>query len=99
VKKFLSNERGAMKIGGVMLLGLAMIFIAIGAIFLPISTTATDDLLAYEYSTNTSITDASYTGYTSVVGITPLLILVGFLTAAVVTGMLGIKVMKGAGSG
>jgi hypothetical protein len=33
-----------------------------------------------------------------VVGITPLLILVGYLTAAVVTGFLGIKIMKGGGT-
>ena len=81
-----------------MLLSIAMVFLAIGFIFLPITTTAAQSLLDYEYTTNTSITDATYTGFTSVVGITPLLILVGFLTAAVITGMLGMKVMKGASS-
>jgi len=97
MRKLFLNERGAMNIGGIMLLSIAMVFLAIGFIFLPITTDASQDLLDYEYTDNATITDASYTGYTSVVGITPLLILVGFLTAAVVTGMLGIKIMKGAG--
>jgi len=92
-------QRGAMNIGGIMLLGIGMVFLAIGFIFLPISTTATQGLLDYAYSACASITDESYTGFTAVVGITPLLILVGFLTAAVVTGMMGVKIMKGAGTG
>lgn len=96
LKKFFWNgETGEMNIGGIMLLGISMVFLAVGFIFLPISTDAAQDLLDYEYTSNTSITDATYTGFTSVVGITPMLILVGFLTAAVVTGMLGIKVMRG----
>lgn len=93
--KLFRSERGAVNIGGIMMLGIAMVFLAIGFIFLPISTTATDSLLAYEYTSNTTITDASYTGYTAVIGITPILILVGFLSAAVVAGMLGVKIMKG----
>ena len=95
---FWNRDKGAMNIGGIMMLGIAMVFLAIGFIFLPISTDATEDLLDYEYTTCTTITDATYTGYTSVVGITPLLILVGYLSAAVITGMLGVKIMKGAGS-
>jgi len=98
VKKLLFKENGAVNIGGVMLLGISMVFLAVGFIFLPISTNACTDLLAYEYSGNTSITDATYTGYTAVLGITPILILVGFLAAAVISGMLGIKVMKGGAS-
>lgn len=98
MKKFFFKENGAMNIGGIMMLGIGMVFLAIGFIFLPISTDATSDLLDYAYTTCTSITDATYTGYTAVIGITPLLILVGFLTAAVVTGMMGVKIMKGAGS-
>lgn len=93
-----SRETGSFAIGGIIILGISMVFLAIGFIFLPISTTATQSLIDYSYSSNTSITDATYTGYTSVLGITPLLILVGFLMAAVVTGMLGIKVMKGSAS-
>ena len=93
------DEKGAMNVGGIMLLGISMVFLAIGFIFLPISTTATQTLLDYQYTSNASITDASYTGFTAIVGITPLLILVGFVSAAVVTGMLGVKIMKGSGAG
>jgi hypothetical protein len=93
-----SKQTGAVNIGGIMLLGISMVFLAVGFIFLPISTDASADLLAYAYADNGTITDATFTGYTSVVGITPLLILVGFLAAAVVAGMLGIKVMKNSGS-
>ena len=106
----LSDESGATNIAGIMMLGISMIFLAIGFIFLPITTNAAASLLDYSYSANSSgnvtmdaamgwpISDATFTGYTSVVGITPLLILVGFLVAAVITGMLGVKVMK-SGSG
>ena len=95
---YLKGDSGAINIGGTIILGIAMIFLSIGFIFLPITTDATSDLLDYQYTTNTSITDASYTGYTAILGITPLLILVGFLVAAVITGMMGMKVMKGAAS-
>jgi len=94
-----AGQKGAMNIGGIMMLSIGLVFLAIGFIFLPISTTAAQGLLDYEYSANTGITDATFTGYTSVVGITPLLILVGFLAASVVTGMMGIKIMKGSGGG
>lgn len=93
------DQRGAMNIAGTLMLGIAMVFLAIGFIFLPITTDAAQDLLDYAYTSNANITDATYTGYTSVVGITPLLILVGFLTAGVVAGMMGIKIMKGASAG
>lgn len=95
-----SKEKGAMNIGGIMMLGIGMVFLAVGFIFLPITTTATASLLAYAYTGGSSVnaTAATYTGFTSVVGITPLLILVGFISAAVIVGMLGIKIMKG-GSG
>ena len=94
----LKDESGAINIAGTIILGIAMIFLSIGFIFLPITTTATQSLIDYSYTTNTSITDATYTGFTSILGITPLLILVGFLVAAVITGMMGVKVMKGAAS-
>ena len=101
-KKFIHdlahNERGELNIGGILMLGIGMVFLAVGFIMLPISTTAADSLLSYQYSANASITDATYTGYTAVVGITPILILVGFLSAAVITGFLGFRVMQGGGS-
>lgn len=95
LKAFHDGDRGVANIGGIIILAISFVFIAVGFIFLPISTTAVTSLLAYQYTSNTSITDATFTGYTSILGITPLLILVGFLVAAVISGMLGLKVMKG----
>lgn len=92
------GERGAVNIGGILMMGIGMVFLAVGFIMFPIVTEATDDLLAYAYSANATITDASFTGFTSVVGITPLLVLLGFLSAAVFSMYLGVKVSKeGAG--
>ncbi len=92
------KQNGSLNIGSIMMLGIGMVFLAVGFIFLPISTTATQSLVNYVYSSNATINAAYFTGYSSVVGITPLLILIGFLTAAVITGMLGIKIMKAGGS-
>jgi hypothetical protein len=94
--RFLKSERGDVNIGGTIMMGIGMVFLAVGFIMFPIATDATDTILAYSYTGNAGITDASYTGLTSIVGITPLLILLGFVTAAVVTGFLGFKVMKSA---
>ena len=80
------------------MLGLSMVFIAVGFIMLPIATTACANILSYQYSANAAITDATYTGLTSITGITPLLILLGFLAEAVIAGMLGIRIMRGSGS-
>lgn len=91
------KQRGAVDIGGVLLMGVAMVFLAVGFIMFPIVTDATDDLLAYQYSTNTTIDDSDFTGFTQVVGITPLLVLLGFLSAAVFAMFLGVKVSKGQG--
>lgn len=95
-KEMQKDQRGAMNIGGIMLMGIGMVFLSVGFIFFPIATTATDSILAYEFTTNTAITDATYTGLTAITGITPLLILVGFVSVAVISGFLGVKVMKGA---
>ena len=96
IKRFLKDERGSINIGGIMMMGIAMVFLAIGFIMFPISTTATQSLLDYAYSGNASITDATYTGFTALLGITPLLILIGYVSAAVITGFLGLKLMRGA---
>lgn len=81
-------------------MGIGMVFLAVGFIMFPIATDASQDLIDYSYSgyTATAITDATFTGYTAVVGITPILILVGFLSAAVITGFLGFRVMQAGGS-
>lgn len=93
------GEIGEMNIGGILLMGVGMVFLAVGFIMFPIVTDATDDLLAYAYSANASITDATFTGFTSVVGVTPLLVLIGYVSAAVFSMYLGVKMVKsGAGS-
>jgi len=98
LKQFQKNERGEMNMGGIIIMGIGMVFLAVGFIMFPIATTATDDILAWVCTACASITDATFTGLTAIVGIVPLLILVGFLAAAVITGFLGIKIMKGEGS-
>jgi hypothetical protein len=91
----LKSEKGAVDMGGILMMGIAMVFLAVGFIMFPIATDATDSILAYAYSANAGITDASFTGLTAIVGITPLLILLGFISAGVITGFLGFKVMGG----
>jgi hypothetical protein len=97
-KLFTSSQKGEVNLGGIIMLGLAMVFLSVGFIMLPIATGAVSSVLSYEYSANATITDASFTGLTSIAGITPLLILLGFLAEAVISGMLGIRIMKGSGS-
>ena len=101
------NERGAMDVGGILLMAIGMVFLAVGFIMFPIVTTATDALLAYECAANvssnvshTTVIVASYfTGFTAVVGIAPLLVLIGYLSAAVFSMFLGVKIMKGGSGG
>ncbi len=95
----LNGQRGGMDVGGILLMGIGMVFLAVGFIMFPIVTTATDSLLAYEYSVNTSITDATFTGFTAIIGVTPLLVLIGYVSAAVFSMFLGVKIAKGAGAG
>lgn len=89
------GERGAINIQSILMMGIGMVFLAVGFIMFPIVTSATDGLLAYQYSANASITDASFTGFTAVVGITPLLVLLGFISAGVFAMYLGVKITKG----
>lgn len=91
------SERGAMDIGSILLMGIGMVFLAVGFIIFPIVTTATDALLAYAFSGNVAITDESFTGFTAVIGITPLLILIGFISAAVFAMFLGVRIAKDGG--
>lgn len=94
----LRGEKGAVNIGGILMMGISMVFIAVGFIMFPIATDATDDILAYQYTANTSITDSTFTGLTSITGIVPLLILLGFISVAVIGGFMGLKIMKEGGS-
>lgn len=91
------NQRGEMNIGGILMMGIGMVFLAVGFVMFPIATDAAQDLLDYSYTSNVTITDATFTGYTAMVGITPILILVGYLAAAIITGFLGFRVMKSGG--
>lgn len=90
------GQKGAINISSILMMGIGMVFLAVGFIMFPIVVDATDDLLAWECSANTSITDADFTGFTEVVGITPLLVLLGFVAAGIFAMYLGIKISKGA---
>jgi len=93
------GQKGAINIASILMMGIGMVFLAVGFIMFPIVTDATDDLLAWECSANSSITDATFTGFTQVIGITPLLVLLGFVAAGIFAMYLGIKISKGAAGG
>jgi len=95
----LKGEEGAMNIVAILIMGIGMVFLAVGFIMFPIVTAATDDLLAYAYSANAGIVAANFTGFTAVTGITPLLVLLGFVSASVFSMYLGVKIVKGGGAG
>lgn len=92
-------QYGAIDIGGILLMGIGMVFLAVGFIMFPIVTTSTDTLLVYKYADNVACNMSSFTGFTAVVGITPLLVLVGYLSAAVFSMYLGVKITKGGAGG
>lgn len=94
----LKDETGAMNLGGTLLMGVGMVFLAVGFIVFPIVTKATDTLLAWTSTANASITDATFTGFTQVVGVSPILVLVGYLMAGVITMYLGVNISKSGGS-
>src|SRR3972149_2909573 len=89
------GQKGEGNLGGIILLGISMVFLAVGFIMFPILTDSTDTILAYAYTSNATINAAYFTGLTAITGIIPLLVLLGFVTAAVIAGMMGLKVVKG----
>jgi len=100
------NERGAIDIGAILMMGIGMVFLAVGFIMFPIVTSATDSLLSWNCTANASsngslqiVNHTYYTGFDAIVGITPLLVLVGYLSAAVFSMYLGVKIMKGGAGG
>ena len=96
MKRYLS-EKGAIDIAGLVMMGIGMVFLAVGFIVYPIVTTATDSILSWTYSTNAAVIKTSlFTGLTQVTGIVPLLVLIAFVTAGAVTGFMGYKVSSGA---
>ncbi len=97
-RKLIKRESGEINVGAIMLMGIGMVFLAVGFIMFPIVTTATDGLLDYSYAAYPTITATTYTGFTAVMGITPLLVLIGYLSAAVFSMFLGVKMTKGEGS-
>ena len=105
------RESGEIDIGGILVMGIGMVFLAVGFIMYPIIMTACDALLAYQCAANTTfnatgtgvyentINSTYFTGFVPIVGITPLLVLIGFLSAAVFAMYLGVKIMKGGAGG
>lgn len=91
---FLKDDSGQVNLGAIMMMGISFVFIAVGAVLFPNITDATDTILDYAYTTNTSITDATFTGLTAITGITPTLALLGYLAVAVLSGYMGVKVMR-----
>lgn len=92
-------EHGAIDIGSILIMGIGMVFLAVGFIMYPIIMDACDTLLGYSCTANATITAAYFTGFKPIVGITPLLVLIGFLSAGVFSMYLGVKIMKGGEGG
>lgn len=95
LKKFIREQRGDVNIGSILMMSIGLIFLAVGFIMFPQVTTASQAILDYAYTTNTSITDATYTGLTTTIGILPLLVLLGYVAVAVIAGFMGYKVSQG----
>jgi len=93
------REKGEIDIGGILVMGIGMVFLAVGFIMYPIIITATDGLLAYSCTANAAINAAYFTGWSAIAGITPLLVLIGYLSAAVFSMYLGVKIMKSGAGG
>ena len=98
MRKFLRDQKGAIDIKGLVLMGIGMIFLAVGFIIYPIIMDACDDILGWTCTANASMSDADYTGLTEIVGVIPLLVLVAFVTAGAITGFMGYKVATGGAS-
>ncbi len=96
--QLMREERGAVNLQSIMLMGLGFVFIGVGFIVFQIFMNAATDLLDWECSANTSTTATTFTGFTDIVGITPLLVLVGFMAAGVFAMYLGVQISRGAGS-
>jgi len=93
------SELGFVNMAGVIMLGIGMVFIAVGFIIYPITIDGVDAITAWTAADNVSITVTTFTGLSPVAGITPLIVLIGFISSAVITGFMGVKTIKGGGSG
>ena len=86
----LRSQQGAVNIGGVMLLGIAMLIAAVGAYFINPLISGFDDA-----RTHSNI--SSFTALSTVVQIGPTLIVLGYVVAVGVVGFLGIKLISSKG--
>ncbi len=84
-----------LSLGGIILLGLSMVFIAIGLIIMPVTLDGISSIVAGDH---TGPMSTAYTGLSSILYVTPLLILISFIAGTVLTGFFGLKKL-GAGAG
>lgn len=103
-----SKHKGEIDVSGLMMMGIAMIFLAVGFIIYPIIMTATDSILTWTAATTLThlpgfaagppIVPADidiFTGLAQVAGIVPLIVLIGFVAAGALSGFMGFKMIKG----
>jgi hypothetical protein len=88
VKHLLRNQDGAASVGGMILVGISFIGLVVIIIMFPILLSATTTI-------TDTVNDTNFTGFFSVVKLTPLLAWVGAVVMTIVTGYLGVKKMKG----
>lgn len=98
-QRFNDDQRGEINIAGLMMMGIAMIFLAVGFIIYPIVLDSTDTILAWTYNGTSSFTISDFTGLEPVAGITPLIVLLGFVVAGAITGFMGIRMIRGTEGG
>jgi hypothetical protein len=70
-----------------LMLAIGVIFIAVGLIIFPVVLDGTSSVL---HGSGLGIS-STYTGLSAVVGVVPLLVLIAFTTASVVSGFFGVK--------
>ncbi len=90
----LGSEAGEVSVNGMLTMGLGMVFIAVGFVIFPIVMTGATGIITYSYSSNASLNYSYYTGLTSVGGILPLVILLGFVMDGVIVGFMGYKATR-----
>jgi len=78
------EEDGGIDIGNILLLAIGLIFIAVGFIIYPVILDGVEQVLD-------APTIDSYTGLGPVASVAPLIVLIGFVTAGVVTGFFGLR--------
>ncbi len=83
------NGGAKMDPGSLMMLSIGVIFLAVGLIIFPV---VLDGVSSALHNSGSGLS-SSYTGLTNVLGVTPLLVLVGFTFAGIVVGFFGIKGM------